>query len=100
MKNTLADHLTYLGHDIDFVPREECEPTDTWPGTRERIEVYRQRVVSGQPVFHRLDRTFEGAVGIQRPLNHGKQSPGRPPVHEMRVTRFANPCRVIRGLIK
>lgn len=99
MKNTLADHLNYLGHDIDFMPQVDCEPTSTWPGTRERVEIYRQRVVDGCAVFHPGDRTFEGAVGVVFRPDDGRPAPvrtGRPPKHSMPVTKFVNANRINR----
>lgn len=36
-------------------------PSDTLPGTNERIEVYRERAAKRKPLFHPNDRTdFEG----------------------------------------
>jgi len=72
---TLADHLTYLGHDIDYAPKIACEPTTSWPGTDERVEVYRQRVLDGCELFHQRDRTFEGAVGVVPSRDDGRPKP-------------------------
>lgn len=83
---TLADHLTYLGHDIDYAPKHEAEPTSTWPSTAARVEEYRRRVEAGQPVFHPGDATLDGCtedliIGSTR----GRPLPGRP-----RTASFVN----------
>lgn len=88
--DTLADHLTYLGHDLDYRPTAACEPTQTYPGTAERIAVYRDRVLRGCAVFHPGDRTFEGAVGvISVSCSGGRTSPGRNR-HTKLFTSFVN----------
>lgn len=38
------------------------KPTETWPGTAERIEVYRQRVERGLHLFHPHDLTQDARV--------------------------------------
>lgn len=89
---TLADHLTFLGHDIDFEPLTNCTPTQTWPGTQARVEEYRRRVLAGQPVFHPLDATFEGCrKDLFIGHNRGKPLPGRP-----KTVRFVDQGRVFR----
>ncbi len=58
------------GHDEDFVPREDDNfiPTDAPAGSEDKIEALRQRVLSGQPLWHGDDRKdYTGLSGAIRP---------------------------------
>lgn len=44
--------------DFGFSPRVDADPSITAPGSIERIEEYRQRVASGQPIFAVGDRVI------------------------------------------
>ena len=58
------------GHDEDFVPHESegFEATDAPAGSDEKIEMLRQRVAMGQPLWHELDREdYAGLSGAIRP---------------------------------
>lgn len=108
MSDTLLSELTYI--DEQFSPVADCEPTDCYPGTQDRVEVYRRRVERLQPVFHRLDRTFEDATNVIFRANDDRPKPvrsGRPPkpggpkrpgkrTATKAVTKFVNQSRVNR----
>ncbi|MCR9292696.1 MAG: hypothetical protein NXI32_08255 [bacterium] len=68
-KNVFEAILKY-GHDEDFDPAvsEDFLPTDAPAGSSEKIEVLRQRVMCGQPLWHRDDRVdYAGLTGVIRP---------------------------------
>lgn len=68
-KNVFEAILKY-GHDEDFAPREDDHflPTDAPAGSDEKIEVLRQRVLGGQPLWHQDDRVdYIGLTGAIRP---------------------------------
>lgn len=68
---TVFESIRLLGHDEDWEPSIDesgFEPTDTLPGTKERVEVMRLRVERGCPVFHSGDRlTFDGSEPERSP---------------------------------
>jgi hypothetical protein len=69
IKNVFEAIIKY-GHDEDFDPsdRNEFEPTDAPAGSPEKIEVLRQRVELGLPLWHAKDRVdFTGLTGAIRP---------------------------------
>jgi hypothetical protein len=70
IKNVFEAIIKY-GHDEDFDPsdcRDEFEPTDAPAGSPEKIEVLRQRVELGLPLWHAKDRVdFTGLTGAIRP---------------------------------
>jgi transposase-like protein len=39
----------------DYIPKQPTEPTLSYPGSSERIEVYRQREERGESIFHWKD---------------------------------------------
>ncbi len=58
------------GHEEGFEPlaTDKFEPTDLAAGSREKIELLRQRVELGVPMWHKADRSdFGGLVGAIRP---------------------------------
>ncbi len=58
------------GHDEDFVPQisDEFVATDAPAGSDAKIEMLRQRVEMGQPLWHELDREdYSGLTGAVRP---------------------------------
>jgi len=64
------DAIIEFGHDEDFAPCENSDflPTDAPAGSSSKIEVLRQRVALGQPLWHREDRVdFSGLTGAIRP---------------------------------
>jgi hypothetical protein len=68
-KNVFEAILKY-GHDEDFDPEvnENFQPTDAPAGSAEKIEILRQRVGCGQPLWHRDDRVdYAGLTGVIRP---------------------------------
>lgn len=90
---TVFEAILKYGHDEDFEPLagEGFLPTDAPPGTAEKIDVLRQRVELGQPLWHDEDRTdYVGLVGIVRPQETPRSSPGirsisSPPVSRKRL---------------
>lgn len=68
--NNVFEAILEYGHDEDFVPNdgEEFQPTDAPAGSDEKIEALRQRVLSGQPLWHGEDRQdYSGLTGAVRP---------------------------------
>lgn len=68
-KNVFEAILKY-GHDEDFAPAESDKflPTDAPAGSDAKIEILRQRVEFGQPLWHRRDRVdYTGLTGAVRP---------------------------------
>ena len=58
---TLEQHTSLFGTCHQFVPNAEAEPTEHPPGTQEKIELMRERLENGQPLFVDGDRQdFEG----------------------------------------
>ena len=58
------------GHDEDFVPveTEEFGATDAAAGSRAKIDVLAERVLSGMPLWHSDDRCdYSGLTGAVRP---------------------------------
>ena len=69
IKNVFEAILEY-GHDEDFVPHESEDfvATDAPAGSDEKIEALRQRVLSGQPLWHAEDRKdYSGLTGVVLP---------------------------------
>ena len=70
IKNVFEAILKY-GHDEDFDPNDSAAyfaPTDLPAGSPEKIEVLRQRVELGLPLWHTKDRVdFTGLTGAIRP---------------------------------
>ena len=52
---TIWRELELKKHDEDFVPAADCIPTGARPGSIEKIQVMRERLEAGQPIFHRRD---------------------------------------------
>lgn len=68
--NNVFDAILEYGHDEDFVPDDGdgFVPTDAPAGSDEKIEALRQRVLSGQPLWHGEDRQdYSGLTGAVRP---------------------------------
>ena len=64
------DAILKYGHDEDFTPQEssEFQPTDAPAGSDEKIEILRQRVALGLPLWHNADRVdYSGLTGAVRP---------------------------------
>ncbi len=51
---------------IHWNPRRIPEPTNTVPGSADRIEVYRHRIERGERLFHADDAGCEGMLGDVR----------------------------------
>ena len=69
VSNVFEAILKY-GHDEDFAPiaDEEFQPTNAPAGSDDKIELLRQRVQSGQPLWHGEDRRdYTGLTGAVRP---------------------------------
>lgn len=64
------DAILKYGHDEDFVPNDDdgFDPTDAPAGSDDKIEILRQRVALGQPLWHTEDRVdYSGLTGAVRP---------------------------------
>lgn len=58
------------GHDEDFAPAADdgFSPTDAPAGSEDKIELLRNRVETGQPLWHNEDRRdYSGLTGAVRP---------------------------------
>ena len=68
--NNVFEAILEYGHDEDFVPNEDdgFVATDAPAGSEAKIEILRQRVLSGQPLWHHDDRAdYSGLTGAIRP---------------------------------
>ncbi len=68
--NNVFEAILKYGHDEDFAPEETAhfEATDAPAGSEEKIEILRQRVALGQPLWHSSDRVdYSGLTGAVRP---------------------------------
>ena len=64
------DAILKYGHDEDFAPsvNDEFTPTDPPAGSMSKIDLLRQRVESGLPLWHDEDRSdYSGLTGVVRP---------------------------------
>lgn len=64
------DFILKYGHDEDFVPEvnDGFTPTDAPAGSEEKIEILRNRIQLGQPLWHTEDRKdYTGLTGAVRP---------------------------------
>jgi hypothetical protein len=68
--SNVFEAILKYGHDEDFVPEAsvEFQATDAPAGSPEKIEVLRQRIEMGQPLWHDSDRVdYSGLTGAVRP---------------------------------
>ena len=68
--SNVFEAITKYGHDEDFTPRADghFEPTNAPAGSEDKIELLRQRVETGQPLWHEEDRRdYSGLTGAVRP---------------------------------
>ena len=68
--NNVFEAILKYGHDEDFSPEEtnDFAPTDAPAGSPEKIEILRQRVELGLPLWHAHDRVdYSGLTGAVRP---------------------------------
>lgn len=63
---TIFEALTKYGHDEDYEPKPDTLffPTMFSPGSEEKIEVLRQRVELGLPLWHKDDEEICTVTGI------------------------------------
>lgn len=64
------DAILKYGHDEDFAPEvtNDFSCTDAPAGSPEKIEILRQRVELGLPLWHQEDRfDYSGLTGAVRP---------------------------------
>jgi hypothetical protein len=63
---TIFDALKKYGHDEDYEPKPDALffPTMFWPGSDEKIEVLRQRVEHGLPLWHEQDEQVCNVTGV------------------------------------
>ncbi len=69
MRNVF-EAILECGHDEDFMPAEtdEFDATDAPAGSRAKIDILAERVMSGQPLWHSHDRSdYSGLTGAVRP---------------------------------
>lgn len=68
--NNVFEAILKYGHDEDFAPEvsENFEATDAPAGSDEKIEILRNRVELGLPLWHDSDRVdYSGLTGAVRP---------------------------------
>ena len=68
--HNVFEAILKYGHDEDFRPvtDDEFEPTNAPAGSKTKIELLRQRVALGQPLWHEEDRAdYSGLTGVVRP---------------------------------
>jgi hypothetical protein len=64
------EFILKYGHDEDFLPEtgEDFLATDAPAGSEEKIEILRNRIQLGQPLWHGEDRKdYSGLTGAVRP---------------------------------
>lgn len=62
----VMEQIKKTGDDGPFTPRRCSKPTDCSPGSLEKIEVLRLRVLAGEELFHEDDRDdCEGLGAVQ-----------------------------------
>ncbi|HIA20605.1 MAG: hypothetical protein VB862_12100 [Pirellulaceae bacterium] len=67
VRNVFEAILKY-GHDEDFAPPKDCAPTNAPAGSEDKIEILRERIALGQPLWHDQDRLdYSGLTGAIRP---------------------------------
>lgn len=69
VSNVFEAILKY-GHDEDFAPHETdaFSATDAPAGSNDKIQILRDRVASGEPLWHNEDRIdYTGLTGAIRP---------------------------------
>ena len=55
-------HLLSRGHDYDFEPIRQPEPTDAAPGSLEKLEVLSWRLMRGEELYHEDDATVMATI--------------------------------------
>jgi hypothetical protein len=68
--NNVFEAILKYGHDEDFVPAasDQFKATNAPAGSAEKIEILRQRVEMGVPLWHESDRRdYTGLTGAIRP---------------------------------
>ncbi len=68
--NNVFEAILQYGHDEDFIPHEtdEFSSTEAPAGSWDKIEILRQRVEMGTPLWHDEDRgDYSGLTGAIRP---------------------------------
>ncbi len=68
--NNVFEAILKYGHDEDFSPQESDQfvATDAPAGSDDKIEILRQRVAGGEPLWHEEDRVdYTGLTGVIRP---------------------------------
>jgi hypothetical protein len=77
--NTIFEALKRYGHDEDYEPKPDALffPTMHSPGSDEKIEVLRQRVELGLPLWHENDEKVCSVTGIGSDKQKPQSSYGR-----------------------
>lgn len=55
---TLQHAIDVWGHDIDFEPQLQPQPTAARPGSEEKLKVFQQRLERGEELYHCGDETI------------------------------------------
>ncbi len=69
MRNVF-EAILECGHDEDFIPTKSggYSPTDAPAGSKAKLDILAQRILSGAPLWHPEDRAdYSGLTGVVRP---------------------------------
>ncbi len=69
MRNVF-EAILECGHDEDFAPVncDDFSPTDAPAGSKAKLDILAQRIMSGAPLWHPEDRAdYSGLTGVVRP---------------------------------
>ena len=61
----LFETITELGHDLDFEPLLIPTPTAARPGSPEKVEILRMRLVNGEDLYHPNDERIAADMKAQ-----------------------------------
>ena len=69
------DYIKAFGVDDGFHPRKLPAPTETAPGSIEKMDILRQRLENGEEMFHPLDRcNYDNLIAAIKPYAARYQS--------------------------
>lgn len=94
----LFDTIEFYGHDIDFEPHELPEPTETAPGSEERVELYRKRLELGQELEHPDDRRLPATIEKQTEMSQRIMAKAKQTRLESKVRRAEAKPKLTKAL--
>lgn len=90
----VQEAIRIYGHDEDFAPTCEAEPTPHAPGTVGKVEAMRKRVELGLPIWNSKDNDTHG--NGSSPILRGPRSGYRAMIREYRLD--GDFCEFIGGI--